>query len=525
MHPCLWFVLTYKQTRQHMKQLLLAGIVGWITMPAQAQTPASKTLDINNVRALITADRALFYDGNLNKFEIPKGSNKSTIFASSVWIGGVSNGNLYLAAETYRQQGGDFQPGPVLNNYTQTTEQYWNKVWSIKKIDIDQFKDNIQNNRSVNTGQFLDILNWPAKGNVKVGDTTQGYAPFVDANNNGIYEPLLGDYPKIKGDMMLYSIMNDDIPEHTESNGTPMKIEVHRSSYAYQTNNHLNNTMFVDYKIINKSNRQYDSLLFSSWVDYDLGSYADDYVATDVNRNMIFAYNGDSDDEGILGYGLTPPAQACVILSHDLYSSRFYHNDFSIIGNPTRPEHYYYYMNGRNKVNGELIKNGNVMKFHFDGNPCTQTGWTESNDTLMPGDRRILGTIPPQFLAPNAELNITMAFVYARASSGDNLSSVCALQTAVDEVRAWHKNQSTGIKEKTAYNNDVNIYPNPTTDLLYVDARHHNFTSITIMDLTGKAVLNTTSTSIDVSTLDAGIYYIQLSDKDGLMHTQKFVKN
>jgi hypothetical protein len=524
MHPCLWFVLTYKQTRQDMKRLLIAGFIGCTTITAQAQTTNSKQLDINNVKALITANGPLFYDGNEHVYEVPKGSNKSTVFASSLWIGGISNNNLYLTAETYKQQGTDLQAGPVLNNYSQTTNQYWNRVWSIKKIDIQNFLFNIQNNLSVNTPQFFDILEWPAKGNVKVGDTTQGYAPFVDANSNGKYEPLLGDYPKIKGDMMLYSVMNDDLPTHTESGGAPMKIEIHRSSYAYQTNNHLNNSIFVDYKIINKSNRQYDSLLFSSWVDYDLGHYSDDYIGSDVSRNMIYAYNGDSNDEGILGYGLTPPAQACVVLSHDLYSSRFYHNDFSIVGNPTRPEHYYYYMNGRNKVNGEIIKNGNPMKFHFDGNPCTQTGWTERNDTLAPGDRRILGTIPPQFLAPEAELNVTMAFVYARPSSGDHLSSVCALQTAVDEVSAWHKNHSTGIKEKTTYNNDVNIYPNPTTGMLNIDVKQHNFTSITIMDLTGKEVLNTSSTTIDVSMLDAGIYYIQLSDKDGLMHTQKFVK-
>ncbi len=507
-----------------MKRLLIAGLIGWTTIPAQAQTVNSKQLDINNVKALITANGPLFYDGGLNKFEVPKGGNKSTVFAASAWIGGVSDNNLYLAAETYRQQGIDIQSGPVLSNYTQATNQYWNRVWSIKKTDIQTFLYNVQNNLSVNTPQFIDIMEWPAKGNVKVGDTTQGYAPFVDANSNGKYEPMLGDYPKIKGDMMLYSVMNDDLPTHTESGGAPMKIEIHRSSYAYQTNNHLNNSMFVDYKIINKSNRQYDSLLFSSWVDYDLGHYSDDYIGSDVSRNMIYAYNGDSNDEGILGYGLTPPAQACVLLSHDLHNSKYYQNDFTINGNPSRPEHYYYYMKSRDKGNIELSRNGTPIRYYYDGNPCTQTGWWEGVDTFGPGDRRILGTIPPQFLAPEAELNITMAFVYARAASGNHLSSVCELQTAVDEVKAWYNNQSTGIKEKTTYINDVNIYPNPTTGMLNIDVKQHHFTSIAVMDLTGKAILNTTSTTIDVSILDAGIYYIQLSDKNGLMHTQKFVK-
>jgi hypothetical protein len=508
-----------------MKRLLIAGLIGCTTIPAQAQTVQTKQLDINNVKALITANGPLFYDGGLNKFEVPKGGNKSTVFAASAWIGGISDNNLYLAAETYRQQGIDIQSGPVLSNYTQATNQYWNRVWSIKKIDIQTFLYNVQNNLSVNTPQFIDILEWPAKGNVKVGDTTQGYAPFIDANSNGKYEPLLGDYPQIKGDMMLYSVMNDDLSTHTESGGTPMKIEIHRSSYAYQANKHLNNSIFVDYKVINKSNRQYDSLLFASWVDYDLGQYTDDYIGSDVSRNMIYGYNGDASDEGMLGYGTTPPAQACILLSHDLYNSKYYQNDNTINGNPSIPEHYYYYMKSRDKSNAELSKNGTPVRYYFDGNPCAQTGWWEGVDTFGPGDRRILGTIPPQFLAPDAELNITMAFVYARANSGDHLSSVCALQDAVDEVKTWYNNRSTGLKEKIIYQSGVAVYPNPTNGLLHVNTENHTLSSVTIMDLAGKSVLNATSTNtIDVSMLDAGIYYIQLSDKNGLVHTQKFVK-
>ena len=520
-HPCLVFVLTNKKIDKHLKQLLIVGLIGLITIPAQAQ----KLLNINNVKALITTNGPLFYDGKSHIFEVPKGSNKSTVFSSAIWIGGVSNNNLYLAAETYRQQGVDMQSGPVLNNYTSTTNQYWNRVWGIKKTDIQEFLYNIQNNISVNTAQFIDILEWPAKGNIPIGDTTQGSAPFIDVNNNRKYEPTKGDYPKIKGDMMLYSVMNDDLPSHTESGGAPMKIEIHRSTYAYQTSNHLNNSIFVDYKITNKSNREYDSLLFSSWVDYDLGNFTDDYVGTDVNRNMIYGYNGDDNDEDTIGYGNTPPAQACVLLSHNLYNSMYYYNDNTIIGNPSLPEHYYYYMKSRNKTNTETTRNGIKIKHYFDGNPCEQTGWTEGIDKLNPGDRRILGTIPPQFLAPESELNITMAFVYARASSGNNLSSVCELQTAVDEVKNWYNNHLTGIKEKTNFQCDVTVYPNPTRNLLNVNVDKKMLSSISIVNLAGKAILNSASTNIiDVSMLDAGIYFIQLYDKNGLVHTKKFIK-
>jgi hypothetical protein len=49
--------------------------------------------------------------------------------------------------------------------------------------------------------------------------------------------------------------------------------------------------------------------------------------------------------------------------------------------------------------------------------------------------------------------------------------------------------------------------------------------SISIVNLAGKAILNSASTNIiDVSMLDAGIYFIQLYDKNGLVHTKKFIK-
>jgi len=510
-----------------MKRLLFAGIIGWIAIPALAQTPQSKSLNINNIDALITSNGPLFYDGNNAKFEVPKGSGKSTMFTSTFWIGGLHENKLYLSAEAYRQQGADIQAGPILNSYTTATAQYWNRVWSIKKSDIEEFRSRLENNQEVTIPQFKDILEWPAKGNVKVGDTTKGYAPFVDTDLNGIYEPLIGDYPNIKGDMMLFSVMNDDLPVHSESGGEPMKIEIHRSAYAFQTNNHLNNTILVDYKIINKSIRNYDSVLFSSWVDYDLGYYGDDQVGTDINRRMIYCYNGDNNDESPFGYGANPPAQACILLSHPLQSSMYYTNDFSEFGNPIEANHYYHLMQGKWKSGrAKLNPTGTETRFSFDGNPCNQSGWWAGGDTITPGDRRILGTITPQFLAPEAELNVTMAYVYARATSGNYLNSVCTLQDAADEIRAWYNNLSTGNSEKTLHSFDLEVYPNPSNGIIHIQTRAKNITAYQVSDITGKLVMSGNfNHKIDVSELKPGIYFIQLEGLNGISQAKKFVKH
>ena len=48
------------------------------------------------------------------KYEIPKDSDKHSMFAGALWIGGLDDqGNLKVAGMTYRQDGNDFWPGPL----------------------------------------------------------------------------------------------------------------------------------------------------------------------------------------------------------------------------------------------------------------------------------------------------------------------------------------------------------------------------------------------------------------------------
>ena len=100
------------------------------TRSAGCSSPTSKIdLDINNVRARITAGGDLFRDSTSSQFEVPKGSGKGTVFAGNLWIGGVdAGGQLKMAANTYRQSGTDFWAGPVSNSYAAPYDNIWNRV-------------------------------------------------------------------------------------------------------------------------------------------------------------------------------------------------------------------------------------------------------------------------------------------------------------------------------------------------------------------------------------------------------------
>jgi len=152
----------------------------------------------------------MFWDVEVGvaKYEVPKGSKKNTIFSHALWIGGIdAGGNLHTAAQTYRQTGCDFWPGPLdtINGKTDSaTAAQYDKIWKIDRFAIAQFQYYFQTG-AVQNGSYTpnqDFLTWPARGN---GNYTRNMASFVDVNNNGIYDPLQGgDYPKIKGDQMLY---------------------------------------------------------------------------------------------------------------------------------------------------------------------------------------------------------------------------------------------------------------------------------------------------------------------------------
>jgi len=301
----------------------------YVTTETIGATGNTDFLDINNVSALITDNSNQHWDAGSSqtKYFVPKQKNTSPLFTSAMWIGGYVNNQIRTAAMTYRQNGVDFWPGPLdTTNATidTATMSAYNHVWKVNRFDIANFIYN-WNAGNVQNGTFAPvstILNWPAQG---TGNYSRKMAPYVDVNNNGIYDPIHdGDYPLIKGDQMIWSVFNDNANKHTETGSiNNLGIEVHASAYAFtcpgiaDSNVVLNNTTFYNYQIFNRSNNRVDSTHISLWEDTDLGNWQDDYVGCDVMNDFGYTYNGDSydADDGILpGYHSNLPVFACNIL-------------------------------------------------------------------------------------------------------------------------------------------------------------------------------------------------------------------
>jgi len=276
-----------------------------------------ENLDVNNVSASVSKD-VLFMDkkNSLAAFNVPKQQNindpyYTTIYSANFWfVGKDNNSQLRGYAETFGNNGiTGGNAGPLMDSmYYEKYSYLWDRVWKVSALDIQ--------NHLAGNGTTEAITNWPAHG-----DTTKGQAynlaPFVDVDLDGIYRPSLGDYPKIKGQQAIYFIRNADrsLLNGFEKN----ELEFHGMAYAFDCpeDSAINHTVFVDYKVINRSSSDLEDCYFGQWVDLDIGNANDDYIACDVARGTFYAYNGDMFDEnanGVSGYGTHIPAQGVTFL-------------------------------------------------------------------------------------------------------------------------------------------------------------------------------------------------------------------
>jgi hypothetical protein len=78
----------------------------------------------------------------------------------------------------------------------------------------------------------------------------------------------------------------------------------------------FNNTIFLSYKLFNRSDKIYHNTYLGVFTDTDIGYPYDDYIGCDVERSSYFGYNGNPVDGSgqPYAYGANPPVQSVAIL-------------------------------------------------------------------------------------------------------------------------------------------------------------------------------------------------------------------
>lgn len=317
-------------------------------------------LDINNVRARYMNAGDMFWDrgASLPRYEVPKRTDNTTtskhsMFAAAIWIGGVEQGtdNLVVMVQTYRQGERNYWPGPI--QYSDNTKPIptkasicaaWDQHFKCNRRTVKEFVDLLNSGKIPNESDIPnEIKLWPGRGNPFLKRKSEfasdpdarasidnNLANFFDNDNNGIYNPLAGDYPLWAGtekdtecegteininagaDQVLWWVCNDaGNVKNFSTNTTPIPaigMEVHYEAFAYASTDATNDMTFLRQRLYNKGSYIMGNTYLAQWADPDLGNPNDDYVGCDVMRGLGICYNGDDNDEGQSGYGLNPPA-------------------------------------------------------------------------------------------------------------------------------------------------------------------------------------------------------------------------
>jgi Secretion system C-terminal sorting domain len=548
--------------------LLLASI-----LTAQPDSTVVKEyIHGNNIEALLNSDGSLFWDGKKGHF-IAGEDGRSTIRAAGLWIAGAdAGGNLKGAIQMYNEDDrSDFAPGLI--NDTLDAEN-WNHIWKVTGEDI------LLHIRDYRIDGIIDdtitpVFGWPGKGN-PFFEQYNGFplpdinsdrlAPFYDNNQNGVYEPHLGDFPiddkntcgespyPVPAELAWFSF-NDNTP-HTESDMIPIIIEVNTQAVAYRcTDNEIaNNSLLLYYKITNLAQEFIDTCYFGMFFDFQIGCPDDDYMATVPEKNIFYAYNSDGYDEdcdSTGGFHESPPVVAVTLLRGP--RNEFFQElplsvvmpiyDSTTISGQAPPQQdieYYNYLTGRWK-DGTLLTYGgtgynpgstDITNFIFPGRPgLDSTDWTELNAGTPPGRRRVIASYGPFTLQPDAVNEIILAVTQLPGTNGpylENLDIVydSLIGAAFDFlfhgcVHTPYLSSCTGgidippLPPPPPLPEEFIIYPNPVSETLHVQIRDPgNVERLSVFDAIGRLVFEkkmlTDVLEIDVGEWPIGTYFIRL---------------
>jgi len=490
--------------------------------------------EYNNVKARINSNGVLFEDevNGQPAYFVPKTGTNSSIYSMSFWFGGYdATSNLHLCAQKYGNML-DMYSGPIANDYANTAYQnkFVDNIWTVNAIDI---STHLQNYNTPNYVVPNVIGNWPAHGDISNGEAAN-IAPFIDVNHNGIYDPIHGDYPNIRGDEATFLILNDAAGIHNSSSGDALGMEFHYMIYQYATNDNVNNTTFINLKVINRSSETYTNFKVGQFVDADLGYASDDLYGCDSVKQIIYTYNGDNDDTSPgnnSGFGTPPPAIGVKLLNQNMDVAGFF-NGVSVAPqtNPTIASQYWGYMNAEWGNSGQHFTKGGTgiggstnTNFLMYSNPNEALGWSEINETSIPGDRRMFMVSDGQTISPNQYICYDFAIISAQGTS--NLQSVDSLYSVADQIQSFYDNQMDYTCESVVLNienknkiEDITIYPNPSSGDFTI-MNMNNITSISIYTIEGKIlktyeINNQPSIKLNLNDLDRGVYFLRYNTND-----------
>jgi uncharacterized delta-60 repeat protein len=149
------------------------------------------------------------------------------------------------------------------------------------------------------------------------------------------------------------------------------------------------------------------------------------------------------------------------------------------------------------------------------------------NDGYLDPDFGDAGTVITNLTGDDMINGIGLSNDHSRVYAG-GVSNAVSPEVMASAVACYYTNDATGINEDAQLEKiKISVFPNPADDMITIETADGNC-SVEIIDLSGKTLinqkLNTAQSTIDISLLPAGIYFIRLGDHLNHFSTQKLIK-
>lgn len=474
--------------------------------------------------------------------------NKRIVIACDQFLYGMKGDVISGVGGFYETGLNGAYSGPVADSYFNNFSHKYNRTWKVKQSEIEYHN---QHWYEANYSAPIDILEWPGNGSVINGEP-QIIAPFHDVNGNNIYEPQFGDAPEIKGDEATFFIVSDGrevSPTFLYSNfeSTVSNLEMSVMTYLFQnsTNAALSNSVFTDYRIVNRDETPLNEFYFGMLTDFSVGTSSDDFIGCDSTRNLVFGYNGDDFDEpsnSSYGYANEVPACGYRFLNNTLYSALFpKQNSYLIYGGPNSIPELYNNLQGKYKDGSTIINpiTQEQTRFMYSGEVGIPGAWNETNIYGGMDYKRMMLSVQLGDLQPNVPICLSVARIVGSdtlSAGSPSLNAVYKMKQYSDEVQQYYDqylqttdcNRLVGVDEESEDAYGVNVYPNPSSDRVAVQTTRSSICKVELFNPIGSLIysesgLEVGAVIIDVNALATGLYSVRVYLKDGTTEVRKII--
>ena len=471
----------------------------------------------------------------------PLDSVNVSLWEGILQLGGFDPGGNLKYAGGFYSNGTDYFSGPLTEEGAIPPDGClaYDQFFRINRADIVAHQMDFDDGILDDT--LTSILRWPGANNATLSNFPLYQnlrAPFVDLNQNGTYEPLLGEYPDIYGAQAIWSITNDAGNVHTATSGDPGSFEV-QTLITLPDPDTLAGVIFYEVLVANRGLESIDSFHLGLMLDPDAGCFTNNLLGSFPDQNMTYVIEAENPANctcsGLPIDCATYHTFVCQLVdarfagapdTYDLNSVTFFRNPAAPgtppgASDPISVQDHYNYLTGTFRDGSPMYAGGDgyletdfpITNFAFGDT----INWNPCGLPTPPSDYRMLPAVEFGTFDPGDRVRVVFALRMNRQTAlpCDDLSEL--IDQGMELVSYWEDRTDPMVVNtpNLPAPDQWQLFPNPTTDVLQLgglpDQRERAFR---LMDARGSEVRRgRTVDAISLAGLPAGVYFLTLEDE------------